>query len=104
MLLRVLVFAGYAAIGGVASYGAVYVFTPFGVMLLGACLFAALALPEPGRSRWPEILGLAAGPGVLLLLVASHGDAAAGLAGTAIVATALVAYAVAGRARCRRAA
>ena len=62
MLVRVLVFAAWAAIGAVASYGALYAFTPFGLMILGTCLFAGLALPEFGGGRWPEILGLAAGP------------------------------------------
>lgn len=101
MLVRVLVFAAWAAIGAVASYGALYVATPFGLMILATCLFAALALPEPGGSRWPEALGLAAGPGILLLVGEFNAaDPAATLTGSAIVATTLMVYLAVGRARC----
>jgi hypothetical protein len=101
MVGRALLFAAWAALGAVASYGALYALTLFGLMILGTCLFAGLALPEAGGSRWPEILGLAAGPGLLLLVAAYNGgDTATGLAGAAIAATALVSYALVGRARC----
>jgi hypothetical protein len=102
---RVLLFAAWALVGAVASYGLLYVFTPFGLTILGACLFAGLALPEAGGRRWPECLGLAAGPGVLLLYVASvahEPDAGTAAAGAAIVAVASVAYLFAGRALCDR--
>ena len=103
MLVRVLVFAAWAAIGAAASYGALYVFTPFGLMILGMCLFAGLALPEPGGSRWPEALGLAAGPGILVLVVAYNtADPATTVTGSAIVAAALMLYLAVGRARCAR--
>jgi hypothetical protein len=95
MLVRVLVFAAWAAIGAVASYGALYVFTPFGLAILAACLFAGLALPR----RWPETLGLAAGPGILLTAAA---DATLIATGWAIVAAATITYLLVGRARCAR--
>ena len=53
-------------------------------------------LPQAGGSRWPEALGLLAGPGLLLML----GDATVRAPGAAIVAVAVVGYALAGRARC----
>jgi hypothetical protein len=94
MVLRVLLFAAYAFLGAVLSYGLVYLFSPMGfVIVLAGGLLVSL-LPR----RWPEPLGLLAGPGLLLML----GDPAVRGAGAAIVAVALVAYAVAGRARCAR--
>ena len=103
VIVRMLLFAAWALVGAVASYGLLYLFTPYGLMILGACLFAGLALPEAGGRRWPECLGLAAGPGVLLLYAASlthDPDAAGAAAGAAIVAVASVAYLLAGRALC----
>ena len=103
MLVRLLLFAAWALIGAVASYGLLYVFTPYGLTILGACLFAGLALPEAGGRRWPECLGLAAGPGVFLLYVASvNADPAAAAGGAAIVAAATIAYLLAGRSLCTR--
>jgi len=71
VFVRVPLFAAWALVGAVAGYGALYFATPYGLMLLGACLFTGLALPGAGGRRWPECLGLAAGPGVFLLYVAS---------------------------------
>ena len=104
MIGRVLLFAAWALVGAVASYGFLYAFTPFGLMILGICLFTALALPEAGGNRWPEALGSAAGPGVFLLYVAAvNSDVMAGMAGAAIVAATAIAYVLVGRARCARA-
>jgi hypothetical protein len=103
VIVRVLLFAAWALVGAVASYGLLYLLTPYGLVILGTCVFAGLALPEAGGRRWPECLGLAAGPGVLLLYVASlNSDPAAAAAGAAIVAVASVAYLLAGRALCAR--
>ena len=93
MPVRVLVFAAWAAIGAVASYGALYVLTPYGLAILSVCLIAALSLPR----RRPETLGLAAGPGILL---AAAGDTTLIATGWAIVAAATLAYLLVGRARC----
>jgi hypothetical protein len=93
MVVRVLVFAAWAAVGAVASYGALYAFTGFGLAILAVCALAALALPR----RWPETLGLAAGPGILL---AAAGGTALIVTGWAIVASVTLAYALVGRARC----
>jgi hypothetical protein len=102
---RLALFAAWALVGAVAGYGALYAFTPFGLMVLGACLFAGLALPEAGGSRTPEIIGLAAGPGVFLLVAATVGhqtDVAAAIAGAAVVSAATSAYVLVGRGRCAR--
>ena len=83
MIGRGALFIAWSVIGAAASYGALYLLTVFGVLILGTCLFA--------------------GPGVFLLHAASlSGDAAMGIAGGAILAAALVAYAAAGRALCAR--
>jgi hypothetical protein len=69
------------------------------VTVLAGMLLVSL-LPRAGDSRWPEALGLLAGPGLLLML----GDATVRAPGAAIVAVAVISYALVGRARCARAA
>ena len=100
MILRGLTFAAYAVLGAVLSYGALYLFSPMGFAIVPAAVLLVLALPRVGGSRRPEALGLLAGPGLLLML----GDATVRAPGAAIVAVAVVSYALAGRARCARAA
>jgi hypothetical protein len=92
VLARVLVFAAWAALGAVASYGALYAFSPYGLVILAGCLLVGTSLPR----RWPETIGLAAGPGILLTLAA---DTALIATGWAVVAAATITY-VLGRARC----
>jgi hypothetical protein len=100
---RCALFLAWAVVGAVASYGLPYALTPYGLMILGAAFFAGLALPEARGRRWPEALGLLAGPGVFLLYAASlSGDATPAIAGALFAGTALVAYTVAGRALCAR--
>jgi hypothetical protein len=62
-----LAFVAWAVLGAVASYGALYAFSPYGLAILAVCLLVSLLLPR----RWPETVGLAAGPGILL---AAAGD------------------------------
>jgi hypothetical protein len=69
VITRGALFAAWAFVGLVLSYGALYAFTPFGLLVIGACLFAACALPVARGSRWPEVLGLLAGPALFLLVV-----------------------------------
>ena len=88
-----LVFAAWAALGAVASYGALYAFSPYGLAILAACLVVGLSLPR----RWPETLGLAAGPGILLTAAA---DTTLIVTGWAIVVAATITYLLVGRARC----
>jgi hypothetical protein len=106
VFLRGLLFAAWAVVGTVASYGLLYALTPFGLSFLGACLIVGLAIPKAGGSRLPEILGLLAGPGVFCFVVAASGGddpAAWTAAGTLIVCAALAAYTLTGRARCAKA-
>ena len=99
MTRRALLFSVWALVGMVASYGALYAFTPFGLVILAPCALVAWTLPKD-----LEAIGAAAGPGLFCCLVAlSAEEPAAWLGvGAAIVAAACAAYAVAGRARCVR--
>jgi hypothetical protein len=94
---RARLFAAWAVVGMVASYGALYAFTPFGLVILAPCALVAWTLP-----KGLEAIGAAAGPGLFCLLVAwSAEEPAAWLGvGAAIVAAACGTYAVAGRTRC----
>jgi hypothetical protein len=80
----------------VASYGAIYAFSPFGFAILAGCALVAWPLP-----KGLEAIGALAGPGLFCWLVArSADDPAAWIGvGAAIVAAACGAYAVAGRGR-----
>jgi hypothetical protein len=95
---RVALFAVYALLGAVLSYGALYLFSPMGFAIVAIGVLLVRELPRVGGSRWPEAIGLLAGPGLLLLL----GDTSVRALGAAIVAVAVVSYALAGRARCAR--
>jgi hypothetical protein len=77
---------------------------PFGLAIIGTCLAAAAAVLTVGGSRWPELLGLVAGPGVLCLLVAANAaDPLPWVAvGGAFLFGTLVSYAAVGRARYAR--
>ena len=95
MIVRGLLFAAYAVVGAVLSYGALYLFSPIGFAIVAASVLLVLVLP-----RRLEQLGLLAGPGILLLA----GDGSLVVPGATIVAVAVVSYALTGRARCARAA
>ena len=103
MVKRAVLFGAWVLLGGVVAYGLLYALSPYGMVILAACLFAGLAIPTAGDSRSPEILGLLAGPGVLgYVAAATGGDPALVAYGTPFVAAALAAYLITGRARCRR--
>ena len=103
MLTRGAVFGAWTVIGAVASYGALYALTPYGLLILGTCLFAGLALPEIGGRRWPEALGLLAGTGVFCFYAGTlSSDGGLLIAGALLMGGALVAYTLAGRALCAR--
>jgi hypothetical protein len=72
VITRSALFVAWAVVGLVLSYGALYAFTPFGVLIISACLFAASAFPAVSGSRWPEVLGLLAGPGLFYVLLANQ--------------------------------
>jgi hypothetical protein len=97
-------FAVWVLLGAILSYGALYAFTPFGLAIIGACLAASMAVPSVGRSRWPEGLGLLAGPGLFCFVVAASVDQPLPFlgAGAALIAAALIAYGLAGRRQCIR--
>jgi hypothetical protein len=69
MLSRAALFAAYALLGAVLSYGLLYLFSPMGFAIVVAGALLVSLLPRAGGSRWPESVGLLAGPGLLLLLV-----------------------------------
>jgi vacuolar-type H+-ATPase subunit I/STV1 len=77
MTRRAILFVGWAVLGMVASYGALYAFTPFGIAILAVCALVAWPLPKD-----LELIGAA----------------------SAIVVAAFGAYLLAGRARCARSA
>ena len=101
MARRAAPFTAWALLGMVASYGALYAFTPFGLAILAVCALIAWPLP-----KHLESIGAAAGPGLFCWLVAwSAEEPAAWIGvGAAIVGAAVGAYAIAGRARCARSA
>lgn len=47
MIRRIALFAVWAFIGLVLAYGALYAFTPFGQLIIGAALAVASILPVP---------------------------------------------------------
>jgi hypothetical protein len=107
VLKRGALFAIWALLGAVLSYGALYVFTPFGLAIVVPTLLVAFLLPSIGGSRLPEALGLLAGPGLFCFLVAfrTADDPAAWTgAGIALIGAAVLAYVLVGRARCARSA
>ena len=96
MLRRRASFAAWALIGATLSYGALYAFSPFGLVIIAVALVVAFALPALNGRRWPEALGVLAGPGVFCLIVAAGATNPAGwaVAGAAIVAAAAAVYAL----------
>ena len=97
MTRRALLFTAWAVVGMVASYGALYAFSPFGLAILAVCALIAWALPKD-----LELIGAAAGPGLFCWLVAWSAEEPVAWfgVGAAIVLATLCAYAIAGRARC----
>lgn len=105
MVKRVVLFLGWAVVGMFGTYGLLYAFTPYGLVILGLCLGVAFALRAAGRGEQLDVLGLIAGPGLFCLLVASSAEEAVATwvtAGGAIVGVAIATYIVVGRARCAR--
>ena len=92
---RSALFVCWALVGAVASYGLLYAFSPFGLMILIPCLLVGLALP-----RRFESLGLIAGPGLLLMLAGQYGEPVLLAVGATLVLASLAAFTAVGRARC----
>ena len=97
-------FACWALLGSVLSYGLLYAFTPFGLLIVGSCAALASLLGTIGtRGGWPEALGLAAGAGGFCCVVASAASSFAwGAIGAALITGAVAAYVVIARALCVR--
>jgi hypothetical protein len=101
VILRMIQFGSWAIVGMVASYCALYAFTPYGLAILGLCCLVGKGIHWASRGSDRELLGLGAGPALFCLLVASSAQeaAAAGtVAGASIVAAAAVTYFAIGRA------
>lgn len=100
---RGLLFILWAVLGAVLSYGALYLFTPFGLLIVAAVLAFSIAAPRVDGSRWPEALGVIAGPGLFCFLVAASAEEPAPwlVAGAVFVSGALGAYAIVRPARIR---
>ena len=103
MAKRAALFTAWALVGVVLSFGVLYAFTPF-LLVIVATLFVARDLPPIDGTRRPEALGLIAGPGMFCFVVAASAADPGGwvAAGLGIVGLALLAYAVVGRALCAR--
>jgi hypothetical protein len=95
---RSVLFVCWALVGAVASYGLLYLLSPYGLIILAIALGVGLMLP-----RRFESVGLIAGPGLLLMLAGQYGEPVLFAVGVALVAVAVMAYGVIGRARCARA-
>jgi hypothetical protein len=101
---RGVLFLAWVLLGGVFTYGALYAFSPYGLVILTAASLLAWSLFNWTGRRSLELWGLLAGPGLLCFLVAEHADEPAAwvAVGVVFVAVATVAYVLAGRARCAR--
>jgi hypothetical protein len=92
---RSALFVAWALLGAAASYGALYLLTPYGLTIVAVCGVVALSLP-----RRFESLGLIAGPGLLLMLAGQYGEPVLFVVGVALVVIAMTLYGLAGRRRC----
>lgn len=102
---RLILFFVWGFLGMVLSYGLLYLFTPFGMTIIAFVAVAGLLAPRIDGSRWPEALGLAAGPGAFCVLIASTSDVNAiaySAVGAAIIGVTAAAYLWVGHARCVR--
>ena len=95
MIGRSALFVAWTLLGAVASYGALYALSPYGLAILAVCLIAGLALP-----RRFESLGLIAGPGLLLMLAGQYDEPVLFAVGATLVVIAVTAYGLVGRSRC----
>jgi hypothetical protein len=105
MLKRIALFLGWAVVGLFGTYGALYAFTPYGLVILGLCLGVAFVLRAAGAGEQLDVLGLVAGPGLFCLLVASSAEEAVAVwatMGGAIFSVVIATYIGVGRARCTR--
>jgi hypothetical protein len=102
--MRAAAFLVWAIIGTVLSYGLLYAFSPYGVVIIAICAIAGMGASRIGGRRWPEILGIAAGPGAFCLVVAAsaQGPVPFILVGLGFIGSAMGAYALAMRTRCAR--
>jgi hypothetical protein len=104
VIKRLALFTTWALLGGLYTFGAIYLFTPLGVAVLVPAVLVGWRLPVINGERSPEVWGLLAGPGIFCaLLASSNDDSAWALAALGFVLAACGSYLLAGRARCARA-
>jgi hypothetical protein len=77
VIRRGALFTGWALLGTAASYGWLYLASPFGLAIAGAVAGVALLLRAAGRGDNLESIALAAGPGAFCLLVAASAESGA---------------------------
>ena len=99
MGLRVAVFAAWAAVGALISYGSLSAFTIFVIFVLAVAAAAASLIPRVHGRRLPEASGVLMGPAALCVVVGGQADSALPWLAAASVLTAicLLAYAVTSR-------
>jgi hypothetical protein len=73
--MRILRLALWALLGAAAAFGSVLLLDELGLALVIAVLLVGLPLAALRLSNRPELLGLAAGPGILFFVVAELDDA-----------------------------
>jgi hypothetical protein len=100
MAKQAALFAAWAAVGLVLSYGLIYAFTPLGLLVITAAVVVATMLPTVRTHRWPEVLGLIAGPGLFcgIIALANHSLAWA-FGGAVMLGAALIGWLLAARHR-----
>jgi hypothetical protein len=90
---RVLLFAAWASVGGVLTYGTLQLLGLFGLALVIAVVVAGLPIRAIHSGAHTEMVGLAAGPGILFAIIGESDDAPGlVLIGGAILAATAIVY------------
>lgn len=93
MTRRVLLFTAWASLGGLLTYGTLQFLGLFGLALVIALVVAGLPIRAIHAGAQTEMVGLAAGPGVLFAVIGESDDAPGlVLIGGAILAATAIVY------------
>jgi hypothetical protein len=76
MGVRVAVFAAWATVGALISYGALYALTIFGIGVLIVAAAAASLIPRVHGRRLPEASGVLMGPAALCAVIGGQAGSA----------------------------